>query len=237
MKLTRVTRLNEGPLDFIRGAGAEVGNKIRNSGVGRAATDIYQAGKTASGNADFEALLKKFTATAVQVARNDVDGTSAQRAPAPAQQAPAQQAPAQRVPVNKTRQRNIDNRRAQASAVRSRRPMESFDTFLQQSFAQELNEGAWDFIKGAAGEGARKLINKYAGGQSTLRDIYQAGERASSAANYSKYEAQLNALADEINKQGATLPAETRQALINKYIETLDGSAKQVALNALKQKQ
>lgn len=187
MGIKQVTRLNEGPLDYLIGAGRSVGRNV--SAAGR---NIAAAGQTASITADLAKLLSQFAQ--VSVAYDKL--TAQQPAPTPAarQAAPAQQ------PLTLQR---MDRRARKPKASKpvtgapaafrgagrptvqgAHGPEFRFEQYLQAVMADELNEGAWDFIKGAGGEAvnkARQWVNNYANRPSLIRDLYQAGKNASAA--------------------------------------------------------
>jgi hypothetical protein len=60
----------------------------------------------------------------------------------------------------------------------------TFNSFLQDTHGEQINEGVWDFVKGAGaavGGKIRDKINAYADQPSVLKDIYHAGKAASQA--------------------------------------------------------
>lgn len=80
MSLKSVTRLDEGPLDFLRGAGREIGNKAGaaagalgrgaaalGNNVRRQAGDVMQAGRAASAEGDRQALVQQLTKSVQQL--------------------------------------------------------------------------------------------------------------------------------------------------------------------------
>jgi hypothetical protein len=60
MGLKTVNKLNEGPMDFMRGAGAESGRKVAQSGIGQAVGDVVNAGRQASAIGNFQKALAQF---------------------------------------------------------------------------------------------------------------------------------------------------------------------------------
>ena len=194
MGIKQVTRLNEGPLDYLMGAGRSVGRNV--SAAGR---NIAAAGQTASITADLAKLLSQFAQ--VSVAYDKL--TAQQPAPAAAAQqaAPAQTPPAQQPLTLQRMDRRARKPKASKPATGApaafrgagrptvqgaHGPEFRFEQYLQAVMADELNEGAWDFIKGAGGEAvnkARQWVNNYANRPSLIRDLYQAGKNASAAGN------------------------------------------------------
>lgn len=84
-----------------------------------------------------------------------------------------------------------------------------FNSFLQAIHGEQLDEGVWDFAKGAATEVGRQVrdkINNYAARPSLLKDIYQAGKQASAAGDVQKV-AQAEASAKQLVGQILTLAA------------------------------
>ena len=179
-------QVEEGAWDFIKGAAGYAGGQVKQA-VGNA----VQAGQTQSAMAD---LTKKIGQLAQALATYD------KLKPA---QAPQQQAKPQQQQVNPARQRNPQDRQpgkpsdAVPAAFRStekpriRNGEFVFSAYLQQHEGDFISEGAWDFIKGAAG---------YAGGQvkQAVGNAVQAGQTASNNADYQKAVATSKQLIGEI---------------------------------------
>lgn len=264
MSLSKITRideskkqLHEGPFDFIRGASAEAGRKVKNSGVGRAVGDMVNAGRDASRSADLQKAQQQaqqamidlgglvqqfFQMNGGQEAEDAVDSGNAANprpadngqqphqqqtdnvqqtanTPAPAQaspaQAPGQQAQAQQ-PRMRPRTMGQPGQHVTPDAFRTTKKPKgrqgkngfeyTFDSFLQATFddQQQLDEGPLDFIRGAAGEGVRKMVDRYQKKPSLLKDLYQAGARASAAGRVNKVQKQIEqkaaAIADLITR-------------------------------------
>lgn len=169
MGLKSTQRLDEGPLDFIRGAGAmagqkakagatAVGQRVANSAPVRAAGDVIQAGRQASQVGEIIKKLKVFAQLVAQF-----DDAAAQAGTAPVQE-------------------STENKDG---------PM-TFASFMSGIHAEQIDEGIWDFMKGAGGamaHKARETVNKYAERPSVFKDIYQAGKQASAEGNVKKAEA------------------------------------------------
>lgn len=239
MTLKKVTRLDEGPLDFIRGASGEAGRKVKNSGLGRAVGDVVRAGRAASAEADANALRGQL-GQAVQklgqlVARyNELNGNPQDENPQDEQRdnpMPADngQQPHQQQTDNVS-SGNTMGGQAQAfrTTTRPRGRMGqhgfeyTFDSFMHMTFddEQQLDEGVWDFLKGAAGEGVRKMINHYQSKPSVLKDLYHAGREASAQGNIRSLQkkiqvqaAQIAALASKMGPQGQAAIKAAIQAL------------------------
>lgn len=170
-------QVEEGAWDFIKGAAGYAGGQVKQA-VGNA----VQAGQTQSAMAD---LTKKIGQLAQALATYD------KLKPAQAPQQQQQAKPQQQQQVNQARQRNPQDRQpgkpsdAVPAAFRAtekpriRNGEFVFSAYLQQHDGDFISEGAWDFIKGAAG---------YAGGQvkQAVGNAVQAGQTASNNADYQK---------------------------------------------------
>ena len=179
-------QIEEGAWDFVKGAAGYAGGKVKQA-VGNA----VQAGQTQSAMAD---LTKKIGQLAQALATYD------KLKPA---QAPQQQQAKPRQQVNPARQRNPQNQQpgkpsdAVPAAFRTtekpriRNGEFVFSAYLQQHDGDFISEGAWDFIKGAAG---------YAGGQvkQAVGNAVQAGQTASNTADFQKAVAASKQLIGEI---------------------------------------
>ncbi len=184
------SQVEEGAWDFIKGAAGHVGNTVK-----QAVGNTVQAGQTASLQGD---LAKKVEQLGQALAVYDK-----LKATQPQPQQPAQQQPAQQQ-VNPARQRNPQNQApagkpgdAVPAAFRSttkpriRNGEFVFSAFLQQADGDFLSEGAWDFLKGAAGHVGNTV-------KQAVGNTVQAGQDASNAADYQKAVASAKQLAAEI---------------------------------------
>jgi len=180
------TQVNEGPFDFLRGAAAETSHKISNSAIARTGRDIVQAGSVASTSAEISklvAILGKLLGPELTAP------TLTDVIPEP-----------NVVPTNKKVQA-ARNTVAHAMSAPSKYQSNhgytqgrfQFGEFMQAVYSgQQLDEGAWDFIKGAAGHASELVkdkISAYANKPSALKDIYQAGQRRSQLADTQKQRA------------------------------------------------
>lgn len=211
MGLKKAVRIDEGPFDFVRGASAAAGSKIANSApvqaVKRNVSDVVQAGKQASAQGDLTKAVQQFAKLLVKYEK--LKGTAPQREEPTMDQQPEQQqqqaAPKQQAPQ---RHATPDAFRTTTKA-RGRMGQHgfeyTFDSFLQDLSGEKLDEGVWDFVKGAGAAVAGKVrdkINAYAEQPSVLKDIYHAGKQASAEGNARKATQQLQ-----------NVEAETKQAL------------------------
>jgi hypothetical protein len=184
MGLKQATRLTEGPMDFVRGAAGAAGQKIAQSGVGRAVGDVVNAGRQASTVGDLQQEIMKF---AKLMARVDQLKGSGQRQE-PTLDQPTQQ---QSSPAEQPQQPSQSGGVAQAFRTQGKPKMNpkhggswTFDSFLADLYSdgQHLDEGMWDFAKGAGREAWNKAVNKvkeYGDRPSMLKDLYHAGRQAS----------------------------------------------------------
>lgn len=174
MRLKQIDQLNEGPFDFLRGAGKELGNKVANSGPVRAGREVIQAGADASANANLEKAIAQLAA--VLLARDKLQPQEEPvAAPAQQQQAPAQQQAAPGADPFKAAQKP-------RMTMKNGQQMYQFNSFLQAVHGDQLDEGVWDFIRGA-GKAVGDKVNAYAAQPSVFKDIYSAGQKASAEGN------------------------------------------------------
>lgn len=221
MGLKTINKLNEGPMDFMRGAGAESGRKVAQSGVGRAVGDVVAAGKQASAIGNFQKLIAQFAQTLATI---DKLRPAGQEAPGQQQQEPERQEPTMDAPQQQQRagQRVPMQEPGVAQAFRTDRKPKgqmgrhgfeyTFNSFLQDTHGEQINEGAWDFVKGAGAAVAGKMrdkINAYADKPSVIKDIYQAGKAASQAGNARAAQGKF----DQVVQQGKQLRAQLRQMM------------------------
>lgn len=189
MGLKQATRLDEGPLDFMRGAAGAAGQKIAQSGVGRAVGDVVNAGKQASAVGNLQQQIMQFAKTIATIdklkqaeANVEVQGN---------RQEPTMDQPA-------SQQQDAPETGGVAQAFRTQgkprvRPGKyghewTFDSFLRTLYSdeQKLDEGVMDFMKGAAGAAwgkAAAAVKEYGDRPSIVKDLYHAGKAASDAGN------------------------------------------------------
>lgn len=191
MGLKAVTRepISEGPMDFMRGAAGATGAKIataaRNTGqaVKRGVNDVVQAGQQASAAADFEKLVYQFAQAFVQYSK--LKGGASE----PAQQEKPADKPSDGVPDQFRTTEKPKGRMGPHGFEYT------FSSFMQATHGERIDEGVWDFVKGAGNAVKSKVsdkINSYANGAgNTFRDIYKAGQEASAQGDKQKEAAQL----------------------------------------------
>lgn len=179
-KFIQTKALTEGPMDFVRGAGAATGQKIAQSGLARGVRDVVQAGQAASAVGDFNNMVVQFAkALALYDSlknqrpqeRQEPTMDPKPQAPAPQQQKPESAAPE----AFRTTQKPKGQMGPQGFQY-------TFNSFLQDTHGEQINEGVWDFVKGAGaavGSKIRDKINQYGQKASTITDIYRAGVQAS----------------------------------------------------------
>lgn len=214
MGLKTVQKLNEGPWDFMRGAGAAAGQKIAQSGVSRAVGDVVNAGKQASAAGNFQKALSRFAELLSELEKLRPSGERTQ------QQEPTAEPP--QVPPKQNQQSIPANTPGVAQAFRSERKprgvagkysMEyTFNSFLQDTHGEQINEGVWDFVKGAGAAVAGKMrdkINAYADKPSVLKDIYTAGKAASQAGDAQAQAAKY----DKIKQKAIAVRGQLRQMM------------------------
>lgn len=185
-------QLNEGPSDFMRGAFGELRNKTAAASqrmrqqISKTGGDIYQAGKQASSRAEVEKLIfsiaKMISPSAVP--------TDAERIEPSMEEPAVKQSTQPTVPspskANASMTVDQSPKYGGPSQPYNYRYMQ-FGEFLSHTYSGEkLDEGMWDFIKGAGKEVGKKINDKlsaYAERPSVLRDIYQAGKKTSQVAD------------------------------------------------------
>lgn len=196
MGLKKVEKLNEGPLDFIRGASAAAGQKISQTAPVRAARDVVQAGQHSSRVGD----LRKAIATFMQT-------YAAYQKMRPAQQ-PAQQ-PAQRPPAPPVGTPSAFKAATKPKMTPGAHGYEfKFEQFILAQYADQLDEGALDFIKGAAGQIKDKAVKwaeqqaaKTTGIGAAVRDVVNAGVEQSKSADAARQAAKQAEQFNTVKKQ------------------------------------
>lgn len=171
------TAVEEGAWDFVKGAARHVGNNVK-----QAVGNVVQAGQTQSAIGD---LNKSVAQLAKLLATYDQLKAGQQKQPPQQEQQPPQfdqQRP------NPARQRVSSAPQGKPSDAvpaafrattkpRIRNGEFVFSSYLQQHDGDFISEGAWDFLKGAAGHVGNN--DKQAVG-----NTMQAGREASAAADY-----------------------------------------------------
>jgi hypothetical protein len=203
----------EGPIDFMRGMGGAVAQKAARpvQAIKRGVQDVVQAGRTASATGDFTKLVQQFAQLLVQRHRlkgmipqqpTEPDQAPQAAAPAPQQTKPQSAAPEAFRTTSKTA-RFVPGKHG---------PEYTFNSFIQDMSGEQINEGMWDFVKGAGGaiaDKARQKIDSYAQKNrgwlndvvDASRDIIQTGRGASAAGDLKKAMAQL----EQVNTQALAL--------------------------------
>ena len=204
----KVTRIEEGPMDFMRGASGAAGRKVMQSrpvqAIKKGVGDVVQAGRQASAVGD---LAKQVQQLAQVLAQYDklkaMAGASNAQDPSAKPEPQQSAAPAafrtDAKPKGKMGQHGFEY------------TFNSFITDLANS-EEQLNEGVMDFLKGAGQAAASKASEKlqsYVGGKGDWlrnavqggKDIMQAGREASDTANVEKAAGKLEA----VKQQGQVL--------------------------------
>lgn len=241
MSIKKVQRLEEGPFDFVKGAGKEAGRKISNAtaGIRRGANDIVQAGKDASAAGDTrkqQALVQELSKQMALLAQyvqayDEMKGTPQDENPEGEQstndaEADNGQQPQQQQTDNVQQGSRTPGGVANAFRTQGKSKMTvnrghgnewSFESYLRLLHTPEdqLDEGAWDFIKGAGNAAVGKVkdqIQSYAQKPSMIKDLYNAGKQASQEGDVkSRALNQLKVVVGIIKKLGpAGLDAEQR---------------------------
>lgn len=268
MGLKKVQRIDEGPMDFMRGAGAMAGRKVAQSApvqaVKRGVGDVMQAGRDASAAGDFSKAVINFAQLYAKYMQ--MKGSMPQQqepAAAPEQQAGTPAGPdvqAKQAEIAKARQSRATPPGAPEAFRTTQKPKGrmgqhgfeyTFNSFMQDISGEAINEGAWDFVKGAgaavAGK-AREAINTYANKPSIFKDMYSAGKAASQAGDAKKQAAEfeqvkqqtlqaLQALVAQMKTMGdngpkvlqqavAKLPQDQQQAVMGIIMKNVQRGAK-----------
>lgn len=205
-----IDAVKEGAWDFVKGAASHVGNSVKQS-IGNA----VQAGQTQSslGNINKSvATLAKLLAVYDQLKTNhqtptqptnqqpqfDQQSNTAQSKPAPATQSkPVSATPAAFRTTTKPRIRNGEF---------------VFSSYLQQHDGDFISEGAWDFLKGAAGHVGNTV-------KQAVSNTVQAGQDASATADFKNTVQQakqtIQTIAKAIGSLGEQGMTAFKQALLN----------------------
>jgi hypothetical protein len=176
MSLKKVVTLNEGPMDYLRGAAQRIAPAIR---------QVHQAGKQSSLNANFQKALAQL----VQMIKQ-VQPSAQPAAPKAKPAAPSYNAN----PGVSTATPNSNGKPAPTNMPLSQRQY-TFASYIVDTMADQLNEGPMDFLRGAAGALGGKItdkVNQYAaGGKSMLRDVVAAGNARSEEGDAQRQNQQL----------------------------------------------
>lgn len=200
--------IQEGALDFVRGAGREAGRQIQQSRIGQAVGSTIAAGKEESAIGDFTSLLRKLYTVLVKrdqairaaaASRTPTDAPQASTpAPTPAS-SPSSTASTPDAFRTTTKPKMRQNARGDAEFV--------FNSFLQVVHGGRIDEGFADFLKGAGKHIAGRTANaikRYGERDSFIKDVVNAGRQASAERNIRDVRAaptQLNKLAADLISQ------------------------------------
>lgn len=196
----RLQQVNEGPLDFLKGAAGAVGSAAKQAG-----SQVYQAGAAASAQGNIEKLVAQLASLLTYqdklTAERKQAAAQAQQQPAQQNQQQGQQQPGQQAPANGPQQSKklqmspaaqqmMQNKAKPRVAMGQQGPSLQFNSYMQSMYGDHLDEGVMDFIKGAGakigGMMRDKINSKVSQGASVFRDIYSAGSEASSSADEAK---------------------------------------------------
>lgn len=215
-KLVSITRLDEGTLDFIRGASRNVGQKVAQSAPVAATRDIYRAGQQASRTADFGREVDALARLIVQYDKIKAASQQTNQQPSDLVQraAPTGQ-PQTGQPASSATPAAFRTTEKPKGQMGKHGFEYTFSSFVRDTHGEQLNEGVWDFVKGAgvaAGAKIRDQINNYADrAGSTLSDIYRAGKHASAQGDATRVESQLAQTQSAADQQLAKVVAATQQ--------------------------
>lgn len=252
MKLQRVTKINqinEGPFDFIRGASSAAKQKIKDSNLGRNVGDIVNAGKQASEAGDIKKRQRQLAQYVQRLGQMMLDYNRFNNIPpdenvnSPTDRNPMktnnQQTPAQQQTDNVQQTANqqtdqLNNKFAESV---------TFERFLQSTFnptlTVKIDEGIWDFIKGASREGIKKVVDRYQNKPSVLKDLYHAGAAASRQGDARSLEGNINKVTNIIvtlYKQLGPVGQTTLSSAINDLPPEIRRSVKKVIGKAMQGK-
>jgi len=225
MTFKKVSRLDEGPLDFARGFGREGVRQVKNSGIGRAVGNMVQAGRDASAEADAKAVQTQLIQSVQQLGQlvakyNQLTGQVPDEVPQ-GDDLPDNPRPADN--GQQPHQQQKDNvKMGVPDAFRTTQKPKgrigqhgfeyTFDSYLRQVYGTEeqLDEGFWDFLKGAGKEGARAGVEKIKTAlnpeKSTLAKMYRAGRQASHDGNVRNIQAKMQQVAAQIAALAEKVP-------------------------------
>jgi hypothetical protein len=184
MSLKKVNRLDEAPWDFLKGAAGAAGNKIANSAAQRIKQyaqpmqDIVQAGQAASQAGNLDKAVRAFVqaystyAKVLKAVQQNAPTLTDRVEPTMGRQPTQQAAPA-------TPQEPKYKPRMTPGKYGYEYKFEQF--MRDQAEAGLLNEGPWDFLKGAAQATGQKISQSGVG--RAVSDIKQAGAQASQQAD------------------------------------------------------
>lgn len=232
MGLKKIQRLNEGPIDFARGVAGAAGQKMGSAargfakGVTNTVSDVANAGRTASIQGDLDGAVAKLAKLIVQYDQLKVSDSEQQNTPdqTTQPQQPSAQPPQQDRNVGGVAQAFQTQGKPKARPGKHG-PEWTFNSFMQATHGDRLDEGVWDFVKGAGAEVGNKIrdkINSYSERPSIMKDLYRAGTQASAEGNIrSVKENTLKQLALVIQalKQSGGDPQQVLQASVQRAVK------------------
>lgn len=185
-------QVNEGPSDFMRGAFGELRNKTAAASqrfrqqASQVGSDIMNAGRQASLRGEVEKLV----ASIAQMMQPETPAPDAARIEPSMEQEPQSKQANSAVPspskANASMTVDQNPKYGGPSQPYNYRYMQ-FGEFLSRTYSgEQLDEGMWDFLKGAGQEVGKRISDKltsYSQRPSALRDIYQAGKKTSQVAD------------------------------------------------------
>lgn len=227
----------EGPMDFMRGVAGAAGQKVGQAvarpvqAVKRNVKDVVQAGRTASAVGDLSKAVQRLAQ--LMMMRDKLKAAVPQTAE-PQQTQQAAPAPQQKPQSAAPEAFRTDNKTARFVPGKHG-PEYTFNSFIHDMAGEQINEGMWDFVKGAGAavaDKARAKINDYAERNKNWltnvvgagKEVIDAGRQASAAGNAKKATAQfaqvdqeakqqLTAIVDQITKLGANGQNALKQAI------------------------
>jgi len=208
----KVTRIEEGSWDFVKGASSEIGKRVRNSGVANGVRNVVQAGRDASTQGELTSAVAKFYAL---YRRYQASNNGAR----PPQDTPVSNRRTEPTDQSQQRPQSQQNQRSQyhsqqsnvtqpssASGYTQYNPSQyTFSAYMQQVLGDRIDEGMVDFARGAGSAIGGKIasaVNRYGERPSVLRDIYAAGKKASDAGNAQRNQLAADGLAERTKRQG-----------------------------------
>jgi hypothetical protein len=243
----------EGPMDFMRGMAGHVGNKVAQSApvqnIKRGVGDVVQAGRTASAVGDLSKQVQQLAQLMLQIGQLQ---KAAQQA-APAQAAPAQQAPAQQAPAQSASPEAFRTSGKPKGRMGQHGFEYTFSSYIQDLSGEQINEGMWDFVKGAGGvvaDKAREKISAYAERNKGFlnkvadagKEMWQAGRDASTAGDAKKAAAQLEQVRQQAKQVLGQIVAQVAKlgdngdAVLKKAVATLPPQHQQKVYDTIKAK-
>lgn len=228
--------LTEGPLGFAAGAAQEIGRKI-----GQAGSSVVQAGKRGSAASE---IAKAVAQLAQLLSFIDKTAPGMLRNAQPAQQAQNPQQKLELAPKDAPAGAGRVQPKGPFAASQKSKMIDKgdgygaqyqFNSFMQALHGEKLDEGMWDFVKGAGGA-VRDKINSYADKPSVFKDIYAAGQAASAKGDATRSAAKSTAAAEKTQKSVEQAKMQAIQMLRNimQAASQLGDEAPQVIMNAIR---